>query len=144
MHQAMTNVLAIDPGERTGWARANISDDGEWADIRQGVNSVRDFLLCLEKHYGEYDIVIYETWRLFPHKARSLVGSEMTASQVIGGIRLISWHHPKTRLLDQGPNTKSTAMKTMPSHLKDRMAKSSEQHDQDALMHLWYWTWKNT
>lgn len=143
-------VLAIDPGERVGWAHgraAPLANDpdprygGAFEVTGQGVTPLQDFALKLHEVFGDYDVVVYETWRLYPGMAKAMVGNDMQPSQLVGMIRLCGWLNPKTRLVSQGANIKNTALKTMPAWLTERMEKSSEQHDQDALMHLWHFHW---
>lgn len=136
-------VLALDPGERTGWARADVQPDGSWQDIRQGVHALKDMALALDRNFRDYDLVIYETWRLYPHKAKAMIGNDMQPSQMVGIIRFLGWQYPDVQLVSQGASTKTTADKTMPEWLAERFTHSSEEHDRDALRHLWFWTWKN-
>ena len=139
-------VLAIDPGERVGWAHGILTPPnavGPGVEITgQGVSPLKDFALKLHEVFGEYDVVVYETWRLYPGIAKSMVGNDMQPSQLVGMIRLCGWLNPGTKLVSQGANIKKTALKTMPDWLKERMSQSSEQHDQDALMHLWFFHWE--
>lgn len=142
MAPRMERVLAVDPGERTGWARALINTEtGELTEISQGVSPLKDFALALHKRIDTYDTLVYEVWRLYPHKAKKLVGNDMQPSQLVGMIRLCAWLHPKVKLVSQGARIKKVADATMPDELKQRMSLSSEEHDQDALRHLWHYAW---
>jgi hypothetical protein len=137
-------VLAIDPGERVGWARASM-DAGLMpghggAELVQGVTPLKDFALKLGEVFGDYDTVIYETWRLYPHKAKALIGNDMQPSQLVGIIRYLGWINPQVKLVSQGADTKTLADKAYGSWLAPRFALSTEEHDKDALRHLvWYW-----
>ena len=122
-------VIAIDPGERVGWATGVVHP------------ALKDFAVTLGERIQDYDVVVYEVWRLYPQMAKKLIGNDMQPSQLIGIIRYLSWISPSTKLVSQGANIKNTAMKTMPDEIKERMSKSTEQHDQDALMHLWHYAW---
>lgn len=140
-------VLAIDPGERVGWATGLIHPDppGEPPRLKvtnQGVHALKDFALKLYESYAKYDVVIYETWRLYPGMGKALVGNDMQPAQLVGMIRLCGWLNPKVKLVSQGASIKKTALRTMPAEIKDRFERSSEQHDQDALMHLWFYFWE--
>ena len=134
-------VLATDPGERTGWVIGTIGPDGLTIDER-GVDGVRDFAQKLESLVRQVDVVVYEVWRLYRHKAKQLTGNDMQPSQVVGMIRYEAWKQQK-KVVSQGAQIKSTALKTMPQGMQDQMAESSEQHDQDAVMHAWFYYWKN-
>jgi hypothetical protein len=133
-------AIAIDPGERVGWA-TSILTSTELTDIKQGVTPLKDFAMKLGKVAGEYDVIVYEAWRLYPAAAKSMIGNDMQPSQLVGMIRYFGWLNPQVKMVVQGANIKTTAEKTMPDWFKERMALSSEQHDQDALMHLWHYWW---
>lgn len=141
----MIRVLAIDPGERVGWAKGIVHPDKPESDrleiTGQGVHHLKDFAIKLGKSIADYDVVVYEVWRLYPGYQKKMVGNDMQPSQLIGMIRYLAWTNPDVKLVSQGARIKNTAMKTMPEEIKDRMKLSTEQHDQDALMHLWYYTW---
>lgn len=134
-------ILALDPGERTGWA-AGTWDGQQLTDIKQGVAALKDMALALGKRIDTYDTVVYEVWRLYPHMARTMIGNDFQPVQFIGMVRYLAWLHPQIKLVSQGADIKNTALKTMPTVLSKRMKKSSEQHDQDALMHLWHYVWR--
>lgn len=136
-------ILALDPGERTGWA-AGTWDGEELTDVTQGVAALKDMALALEKNIHKYDVVVYETWRLYPHMAKKLVGNDMQPSQMVGMIRLLSWLHPSVKLKSFGADVKNTALKTIPQSLKRRLARCSEEHDKDALLLLWHYCWKDS
>lgn len=137
-----SRIIATDPGERTGWAHGLVDEAGKLEVTGQGVSTIKDFGLKLVEVAGNYDVIIYETWRLYPEMAKRMIGNDMQPSQMVGMIRLAAWMHPNVRLVSQGARIKKTALKTMPDWMVERMTESSEQHDQDALMHLWYFYWR--
>lgn len=135
-------VIAIDPGERVGWATGVVHPDAPRLEVeKHGVHALKDFAIALGERISDYDVVVYEVWRLYPHMAKHMVGNDFQPSQLIGIIRYLTWIHPEIKLVSQGANIKKTALKTMPEDLKERMSQSSEQHDQDALQHLWHFYW---
>jgi hypothetical protein len=140
----MERVLAIDPGERVGWARGVMYHGGDdpscgFGDIVQGVTPLKDFALKLGKVIGEYDTVVYETWRLYPHMAKKLVGNDMQSSQLVGIIRYLVWATPQVKLVSQGANVKDMADSAYGAWLAPRFELSTEEHDKDALRPLrWY------
>lgn len=139
----MTVILALDPGERTGWAIGKVTEAGELTVQGQGVLPVREMGMWLYEtlvQEKDIDVLVYETWRLYPHMAKKMVGNDMQPSQVIGMARLCAWLGGQD-LVTQGATIKKTAMKTMPDEIKMRFGLSTEQHDQDALMHLWHHYW---
>lgn len=136
-------TLAIDPGERVGWAKGIVGPTaGDFTVVERGVHPLRDFALKLGDVIGNYDTVVYESWRLYPGIAKTMIGNDMQPSQLVGMIRYLGWTHPTVKMVVQGASIKNTALKTMPSDLKESLALSTEQHDQDAIMHLWYYNWK--
>lgn len=138
-------VLAIDPGERVGWARGLASPD-ELQLEDHGIAELKPFAVKLGSAISEYDVVIYETWRLFAGEAKKMVGSDMPTSQLVGMIRLLAWLHNPT-LVAQSPNIKKTADKSAQGVFKELIESEpgthDDAHDIDAIRHLWYWYRKN-
>jgi len=140
------NVLALDPGEKVGWARAVVLPNAEWLDLRHGIHHLKDMALALGRSAVRYDVVIYETWRLYPSMAKSMVGSDFQTSQFIGMVRYLTWINPRVKLVSQGASIKKTADKTAPDWLQEIIDNEPASHDDghnvDALRHLWFWTWE--
>jgi hypothetical protein len=149
-------VLALDPGERVGWAAGVASVTGqEPAELHvtaHGIDYLKDCALAVHQAVAiekRYDVVVYETYRLTAKGARVLVGSDLQPAQFIGMVRLSCWL-AGVKLVPQGPKEKSSALKSMKSHPSgadiqarlDKMPKSHDDgHDGDALLHLWHWFW---
>lgn len=163
----MTRVLALDPGERVGWARADVAEDGSWTDLRHGITPLKDMALAvfdaqihptydhvlevaqIDGDLTDYDVLVVEDWRLRAEKARSFIGSSFPAVQFIGMMRMLSWVSG-CKLVMQGPNLKTTADKTL-KRLWPEMAEFVGQsishddgHDLDAIRHLWVWSYQHT
>jgi hypothetical protein len=83
MIDAPNVLLAVDPGKSTGWA---VYKKGLMADM--GIcRTPEEFDIWLdgfEAKYGTPDVVVYEGFKLFRHKAKQQIGSEFEVSQVIG------------------------------------------------------------
>lgn len=79
------HLLAIDPGKANGWAKFT---DGELAKfgIVRGLDKFDEFLQNYIQIHGMPDVVVYETFVVFRHKAQQQAGSKMEASQAIGKI----------------------------------------------------------
>ncbi len=151
------SVLALDPGERVGWARAGVAPDGEWYDVRHGITPLRDMAVAIhgtlcpdpdDPVIAYYDVVVMEDWRLYPHMAKTMVGSSFPSVQFVGMVRLCCWLNPAVKLVTQGAGIKSTADKTMAKLRPELFATVTnprahdDAHDMDALRHLWHWTFK--
>lgn len=158
-------VLAIDPGERVGWAWGNIQhhadDCGGCEELRGGkhdqrlylgdfgINSYKDFALKLHKAAGNYDVIVYETWRLSANKAKTFVGNDFPSVQFIGMVRLCAWL-AGVKLVHQGPAIKATAEKSMRSMRPDLWeivepalkGAHDDGHHGDAILHLWHFYWE--
>ena len=109
--------------------------------IEQGVLTVREVGRQLRTILEPADIVTYETWRLYETHALAMIGNDMQPSQVVGMIRYEAWAQNK-KVVSNGADIKGPAVRTMPQWLLDHMDQSSEQHDQDAIMHAWYVAWR--
>lgn len=152
MSQSPTRLLAIDPGERVGWATAEYVPETEdigpdragFFLLDHGIHSLQPFALKLGKSIDRYDIVIYETWRLAAGVAKKMVGSDMPTCQLIGMIRYLGWASD-IELVDQSPSKKKTADKTAEGVFKELIEREpsvhDDAHDIDAVRHLWYWYW---
>lgn len=81
------HLLVFDPGKSTGWANfmeGKLKDYG----IVRGLDEFNDFLREYVIEHGTPDVILYETFHLFPNKAQRQAGSDMPASQIIGKIEL--------------------------------------------------------
>ena len=78
-------LLAIDPGESSGWA--TYSATGEFQDA--GICRSREGVYDLLKEVGPVAKVVIEDYRLFSHKAVQQSGSRLETVRVIGAIE--SW-----------------------------------------------------
>lgn len=150
-------VIAIDPGERAGWAAATL-DENHVTGISHGVLPCRDMALSLaadqEIHQGgcvyidheppKFDVLVYETWRPRPVNGsmKWIQGNQLLSAGLMHQIRLLGWLSG-AKLVGYGPDRKTVALTTMPGELKVRFDDCHEQHDQDALMHLWMYAFEN-
>ncbi len=146
-----TRILAIDPGEKVGWATAlswpaTTDAEARLEVLTYGITGLKDFALTLDQRFQNYDQVIYETWRLRGAAARHLIGNDMQTSQLIGMIRFLGWKHTDVKLTGQGPQIKATALKTIPDELRTLIDGAPAAHDEahyaDALLHAWHAHWR--
>jgi hypothetical protein len=138
-------VFAADPGERTGVALVKVAADFNpetatpetFTILDQSVFTVRECGAFLKSWIKQADLVAYETWRLYANYAMAMIGNDMQPSQVVGMIRYVAWECGR-KIVSNGAEVKKPAVARMPDWLLVHMAKSSEQHDQDAIMHAWF------
>lgn len=91
----MRRIIAIDPGEMTGWAIGRIGDDAFVIDT-YGYSPWKQFCMnYMSVMDGDdpFEIVVYESWRLRKSSAMALIGSDMPSSQCIGIIKYGGWKH---------------------------------------------------
>jgi uncharacterized protein YdeI (YjbR/CyaY-like superfamily) len=144
-------VIAIDPGERVGWATFEVrpaapeGGPAELVVVNHGISFLKDFALTFHKKAKDYDVMVYETWRLRAAMASKFAGNDFPTVQLIGMLKLSCWLNPSIKVVSQGPNVKSTADRTMPDDLRQRIAAlpaaHDDSHDGDALRHGWHWFW---
>lgn len=168
----MKRVLALDPGDKVGWARADIADDGTWTNLRHGITPLKPMALSIFEHTAkwvdvdrgngfepkpDYDVVVCETWRLYPHMAKHIVGSEIPSAQFVGMVKLSCWL-ANVPLKMQGANkvnsnkpgvlapAEATMRKIRPELFETVSVSGAhdDQHDLVAIKHLWFYTTQTT
>lgn len=157
-----TRVVVFDPGDRrTGIATATVAP-GRLTKVKGFVMPLKEVALWLaeQQHvmglyapsdggelcYGKptFDVIVYETWRPRPVNGDMnwIQGNPLLSAQLVGMIRLIGFLSGAL-LRGQGPDVKKAAFAQIESGmpgtaiLKRRIHSSTEQHDKDALAHLW-------
>lgn len=158
------HVVAFDPGGRSGWASARMSEDSFvltgggvlrmdlmakfFADVQNVVYLHKPWKVQLDAHdrpVKAFNVMVYESWK--PRRDDQgrldwLEGDELVNAQHVGQLRLIA-QMSDTRIVEQHPSDKPMAVATMPKPLLDLDKYSNEQHDKDARMHLWLYFWRN-
>lgn len=140
-------LLAIDPGEKFGWATADFSS-AIFAVGTHGITPAKEFIVKLFEVVDTYDVVVFESYRIssVPARLKAHAGSDVPTLQYIGAIRAACWLNPTVRCIDQAPATKKTADSTMPNWLREKIAAlpraHDDSHDGDALRHAWFFYWK--
>lgn len=124
-------VLAIDPGGMNGVAW--FDDEFNMAGYDQV--KLEDLPVWLHEHTPRPDLIVYENFRLWKHKANQQSGSDMPASQAVGMIKSHASIY-KIKLVDQSPQILGPAQKMtqmfMPSD-------HSQSHWVSAYNHgMWY------
>jgi hypothetical protein len=143
-------VLALDPGERVGWANFDCDPvSGKVTNLKHGISPLKDMALRVAEKAGSYDVIVMEDYRISAAKVNLHIGSGVPTIQFVGMVRMACWQHPKTKLVVQSNRVKTTAAKTMrklkPSwyEIIDETVAHDDGHDQDAIMHGWYYVWSN-
>jgi hypothetical protein len=156
------NVLVLDPGEKVGYARADIDEHGNWTDVRHGITPLWDMAEAVADSQGVvssagrgYDVIVVETWRLYQSHAKILIGSTFPSVQFIGAIKLIC-KLTGTEYVEQPASmqgVKSTGEESLglvrlkidyPEYyeLATRPVAHDDGHDQSALAHMAAFTFK--
>ena len=158
----MIRVLALDPGQRVGWAKAEAhvhsghskSRDG-WPRLiveDHGIAPLRDAALAVHKAVvleDRVDVVVMEKFILTARGAKFLVGDDLQTSQFVGMVRQCCWLNPRVKLVEQMPAAMATGRKALragwpgAADIRERLAKlpksHDESHDGSALLHLAAW-----
>ena len=125
----MEIILAIDPGETTGYVVAEI--DGLDYDIKisgQFPNWEQFEMLIT---YWLPDRIVYEAFYLSPSIAKYKTRSTMPTVEVIGVLKFLAWQH-SIPLIVQSPSIKYVAATDLPRYVTG----VTGPHARDALRHL--------
>lgn len=140
----MTRIIALDPGDSTGWATGRVTD-GRMDVTAWGYGAWKDVALRLwraQESKDPYSHIVYEAWRLRAGHERAFIGSAMPSVQMVGQIKACAWWAPiQVRLTSQEPAIKPVIDKQMHKWLgnPDYLPSSEVEHDRDALRHLYYY-----
>ena len=122
-------ILAIDPGETTGYVVAetdgldyDVKISGQFPNWR-GIEALITYWLP--------DTVVYEAFYLSPSIAKYKARSTMPTVEVIGVLKYLAWQH-SIPLVAQPPSVKYVAATDLPRHV----AGVTGPHARDALRHL--------
>ena len=127
------SILALDPGESTGWCF--ISRDN---NITAGT-APKDHLAVAERiDVLNPDIVVFETFNMYPGKAQSLIWNSFYPCEVIGVIKYKCASLGKY-IIGQAPSIKKYAGPLPNKFVQySKVAKLTE-HSKDACQHLCYY-----
>lgn len=132
-------VIAIDPGENTGWAIGAVVD-GKLHVTAFGYDPWKKFCMnYMDVMDGDnsFDVVVFESWRLRASEMKALLGSDLPSSQCIGVIKYGAWKHKK-QLVTSEPSNKPVIDGQMggTDYLPGR---DGAEHHRDAVRHLAWW-----
>lgn len=166
----MQRVLALDPGDRVGWASADIQADGTWLDLKHGIKDLK--AMAFEVYHTTVEqpvrmvnnrvenvgaqVIVCERWALYAAKAREMVGSEIPSAQFIGMVKLSAWlanvpvvMQPASRVNSNVPGKLAPAEASMKRlrpalfELVTQPIAHDDGHDLVAIKHLWAYTFDN-
>lgn len=95
-------LLAFDPGGTTGWCTFVDGNPREYGQIKF------DELMSWLDDITAPDIIVYENFQVYSHKAVHLIGSKLETVQAIGIIKSYA-HKNKCKLIEQRPQIKKIA-----------------------------------
>lgn len=154
-------VLALDPGDHVGWARADVADDGAWSNLRHGIADLKPMAMAVDHALSDgittkYDVVVCEEWRLYAHMAKHMVGSEIPSAQFVGMVKLSCWKSGIPLVMQSARQVNSNqpgvlapaeaSMKRLRPELFELVTQPGahdDLHDMVAIKHLWLFTVKN-
>lgn len=133
----LQKILALDPGNSTGWVLRK--DDGTLAGGTIDAYHANVWRLlndCMP------DIVVFETFQMYPGKAQKLIWNTFYPCEVIGVIKLWVQIHPYVSIIGLQPSVKKYALDSNELNLwKTVMCKQGEkptEHTRDAVRLLRY------
>lgn len=108
----MTNpqyLVAFDPGDVTGVALFKVvNNEAEPVDMGQyNLEQLEEFCLDFSE---DVKVVVYETYKVLPHKARAHSGSKVGAAQAIGMIKVLA-RRLNAELVEQRPDQMHLGLK---------------------------------
>ena len=139
------SVIALDPGETTGWFFKQYNEDGTFIMEGGTVGSYHAAVFELLSRLRP-DVVILETFHLYPGKAKSLSWNSFYPCEVIGVIKL--WvqfqriQGVKVEEVKQAPPVKKYAgglQEDWVHFQKFDLNEPVTEHVKDAYLHLKYW-----
>lgn len=147
------HVIACDPGGRSGWASARMGPDifeFTGSGVLRGGDLMPDWF-AEQQGFDRagyrppvYSVFVYESW--YPREEDGgmewIKGNALYTPQQIGALRWIA-RQSGAKIVTQHPSDKPIANITMPGVFAKLNRDSTEQHDQDARMHLWLYFWRN-
>ena len=127
------SILTLDPGESTGWCFLDSSNN-----LFAGT-APKDHLKVAERlDVLNPDIVVYETFNLYPGKAQKMVWNSFYPCEVIGVI-LYKCMHDHKFIVKQAPAIKRYAGPLPTKFVQLSKVEKLTEHSKDACQHLCYY-----
>lgn len=138
-------IACFDPGNHTGWVMDNNGD------IVGGTFLEVSMYEQISRLFDEYpiDIVVYETFNLYPGMSKHLAWNSFYPVEIIGILKYECWRRG-IKMIGQSPSIKKYAGTIDPEVVKylkqeppqEYFGKFTE-HTKDALLHLMYFKRNN-
>lgn len=134
------SILVFDPGESTGWCYQNSSGSVCGGTARKDHLEVVNLIKVAKP-----DIVVLESFKLYPNKAQSLSWNSFYPCEVIGAIK-VTCAQMSVPWLEQAPSVKKyfggflqdwDTIGYLPLQLEE-FSKGVTEHTKDAYMHYRY------
>lgn len=131
-------ILALDPGNHTGW----VAYDTNTKALMGG--TIGETFLGVWKPLCKADVIVYETFNLYPGAAKHLTRNEFYPCQVIGVIRLFGEINKDVKLIKQSPSVKKFAggldeVWEKAKQTSELVGYTVSEHTKDAFLHLKYY-----
>lgn len=131
-------LIALDPGNSTGWClRDTVTGYLEGGTVGEDHANVYELLERMNPQ-----VLIYETFQMYPNKAQKLIWNSFYPCEVIGVIKLWAMQHPSCKLVGLQPSVKKFALANSETELWKTVntfgAKPTE-HLRDAVRLLRYY-----
>lgn len=128
------NILAMDPGEHTGWV---FGDDV--GNLIEAGTIVRNHVACgnLIKRL-QPDKIVYESFQLYPALAQKLAWNTFYTCEEIGIIKYVA-ECKNIPIETQQPAIKKYAGSDLPDYKNFRKVKAVTEHTHDAYQHYLYY-----
>lgn len=135
-------IACFDPGNHTGWVLKNTITGELIGGTFLEANMYKPLVSLFEEF--PIDLVVYETFNLYPGMSKHLAWNSFYPVEIIGILKFICWNRG-IQIVGQAPSIKKFAGTLNPQDIKD--IKASErgytEHTKDALLHYMYYARNN-
>lgn len=142
----MKNIVCFDPGNHTGWVAQDLDTGKMEAGTLLEETMMEGLIDIFDKLQPE--IVVFETFNLYPGMSKHLAWNSFYPVEVIGQIKLLCKMRGITKVVGQAPSIKKFAgqpTRDEVADLRERCKHSNSalwglftEHTKDAWLHLLY------
>ncbi len=131
-------LLALDPGESTGWVSYN-TETGIWEGGT--IKLDRPGVWALLNSVRRWDVIIFETFQLYASHARTLIGNKFYTCEIIGIINLYGDLRLDTKCIEQGASIKKFSPAKTSDYVWQEFKGQGKvtNHTFDAYQHMCYY-----